>query len=56
MKLLERNPKKRYGAEKIRFHPWISNDHPMEMTYQDRAENLKLFKANRDIEKMRMMI
>jgi serine/threonine protein kinase len=27
LRLLDRNPKKRYKAEKIRTHPWITSDH-----------------------------
>lgn len=56
MRLLDRNPKKRYKADKIRTHPWIVSDHKEELLFRERRENLKRYEASRQVEKIQFMI
>lgn len=56
LKLLQKNPKKRYKADKIREHPWITSDHTVDLEYKERKENLRRYQVSRKIEKMRMII
>jgi serine/threonine protein kinase len=34
LRLLDKNPKKRYKAEKIRTHPWITSDNKEDLLYR----------------------
>jgi hypothetical protein len=56
LRLLDRNPKKRYKADKIRTHPWIIFDHKEELLYRERKENLKRYEASRQVEKLKFII
>jgi serine/threonine protein kinase len=56
LRLLDRNPKKRYKADKIRTHPWINSDHNEDLLYQERKENLKRFDASRKVDKIKYII
>jgi serine/threonine protein kinase len=56
LRLLDRNPKKRYKADKIRTHPWIISDHKEELLYRERRDNLKRYEASRQVEKIKFMI
>jgi calcium-dependent protein kinase len=56
LRLLDKNPKKRYKADKIRTHPWILSDHKEELLFRERRENLKRYEASRKIEKVKFII
>ena len=56
LRLLDTSPKKRYRAEKIRSHPWITSDHKEDLQYEDRSENIERYDINRKMEKVKFMI
>ena len=56
LRLLDRNPKKRYQADKIRVHPWITSEHSAELIYKERGENLRMMTAKRRVQKVQYLI